>query len=193
MNPIMRVVRALVAFSVATITAFLPTVAFASHNNGTYDWHVGDAFLTAVDPSFGPTVSSARNGDTIEVVGTGTMTIQTGRDEVTGGGTFVHKDSDGNVIGQGTWTAERLLSFQSYGNGVPQGLPENFFGGRTRMRVHLAPDGGGEGFEAILKIDCAIGDKIPASAKEGIELNIFGGAPNFREEASGATLFVKTS
>lgn len=193
MNPTMKIARTLVALSVATITAFLPLVSFASHNSGMYDWHVGDAFLTAVDPSFGPTVSSARNGDTIEVVGTGTMTVQTGRDEVTGGGTFVHKDSDGDVIGQGTWTAERLLSFRSYGNGVPQELPENFFGGRTRMRIHLAPGGGGEGFDGILEIDCILGDKIPSSAKEGIELNVFGSAPNFREEVSGATLFVKTS
>lgn len=193
MNPITRLARAFVAFSVTTAAAFMPLVALASHSNGVYDWHVGDAFLTSVDPSFGPDVSMANNGDTIEVIGTGTMTVQTGRDEVTGGGTFVHKDSDGNVIGQGTWTADRLLSFRSYGNGVPQGLPDTFFGGRARMRVHLSPDGGGDGFEAILKIDCTLGDKIPASAKEGVELNVFGSAPNFREEVSGATLFVKTS
>lgn len=193
MNHIMKVARTLVAFSVATITAFLPAVAFASHNNGTYDWHVGDAFLTSVDPSFGPDVSIANNGDTIEVVGTGTMTIQTGLDEVTGGGTFVHKDSDGTIIGSGTWTVERLLSFHSYGNGTPQGLPENFFGGRARLRVHLTPDGGSDGFDATLKIDCAIGDNLPSSSIEGIELNVFGSPPNFREEVSGATLFVKTS
>lgn len=192
MNPIKRVVRNFLAFSVAAITALLPMAALASHNSGMYSWHAGDALLTGVDPSFGPVVSKARNGDTIKVVGTGTMTVQTGRDEVTGGGTFVHKNSDGNVIGQGTWTAERLLSFRSYGNGTPQGLPENFFGGRSRMRVHLAPDGGGEGFDATLTIDCTIGHKIPSSAKEGIELNVLGNAPNFREEVSGATLFVKT-
>lgn len=192
MNPIIKVIRNLVAFSVAAITAFLPMAAFASHNSGMYNWHVGDALLTGVDPSFGPVVSKARNGDTIEVVGTGTMTVQTGRDQVTGGGTFVHKDSDGNVIGQGTWTTERLLSFRSYGNGTPQGLPENFFGGRSRMRIHLDPNGGGEGFSATLTIDCAIGHKIPSSAKEGIELNVFGSTSNFREEVSGATLFIKT-
>lgn len=191
MNPIKRLAQTAVAFSVATITAFLPMVALASHNDGTYDWHVGDAFLTAVDPAFGPVVSKARNGDTIELVGTGTLTI--GSHSATGGGTLVHKDSDGNVIGQGTWTVEKLLSFRSFGNGTPQGLPENFIGGRTRMKVHIAPDGGGEGFDAILTIDCTIGDKIPRSAKEGIELNIFGKAPNFQEEVSGATLFVKTS
>lgn len=184
---------AYLALVVAAGAVLVPGMALASHSNGTYNWHVGDAFLTAVDPSFGPTVSGARNGDTVEVVGTGTMTIQTGRDEVTGGGTFVHRDGDGAVIGQGTWVAERLLSFRSYGNGVPQGLPADFFGGRARLRVHLTPDGGGDGFDAILEIDCAIGDRIPASSVEGIELNVLGRAPNFREEMSGATLFVKTS
>lgn len=191
MNTIMRFARTGLALGVAMITALLPPVAAASHNNGTYDWHIGDAFLTVVDPSFGPTVSGARNGDTVEVIGTGIMTI--GSRSATGGGTFVHKDSDGSVIGSGTWTVEKLLSFRSYGNGIPQGLPETFIGGRARMKVHLMPDGGGEGFDAILKIDCTIGDKIPASAVEGVELTIFGSLPNFREEVSGATLFVKTS
>lgn len=191
MNTIMRFARTGLALGVALITVFLPLVAAASHNNGTYDWHIGDAFLTAIDPAFGPTISEARNGDTVEVIGTGTMTI--GSHSATGGGTFTHKDSNGNVIGSGTWTVEKLLSFRSYGNGIPQGLPENFIGGRTKMKVHLMPDGGGEGFDAILKIDCTIGDNIPASAVEGVELNIFGSQPNFREEVGGATLFVKTS
>lgn len=180
------------AWAAAVTVAFslVPLAASAHHNDGTYDWHVGDAFLTAVNPGFGPVVTQARNGDTIEVVGTGTMTI--GSHSAAGGGTFVHKDSDGNVIGSGTWTVEKLLSFRSYGNGVPQGLPEAFIGGRTRMKVHLTPDGGGDGFDAILKIDCTLGGRIPSSAAEGVELNIHGGAPNFREEVSGATLFVRT-
>lgn len=185
--------RLLTTISAVLALTLMPFAASASHNNGTYDYHVGDTFLTDIDPAFGPDISEARNGDTIELVGTGTMTIKTGRDEVTGGGTLVHKDADGNVIGAGTWTAERLLSFRSYGNGVPQGLPEDFFGGVARMRVHLTPDGDGEGFDATLKIDCTIGSRIPASAMEGIELNVRGSAPNFRDEISGATLFVKTS
>lgn len=190
MKSLFRLMKIAQAVALGAAFALIPFAAAASHNDGVYDWHVGDAFLTAVDPTFGPTISEARNGDKIEVVGTGTMTI--GSHSATGGGTFVHKDSDGNVIGQGTWTVEKLLSFRSYGNGTPQGLPENFIGGRSRMKVHLAPDGGGEGFDAILKIDCTIGDKIPSSAKEGVELNIFGSAPSFRDEMSGATLFVKT-
>lgn len=191
MNTIMRFARTGLVLGVALVSASLPTVAAASHNHGTYDWHIGDAFLTAVDPTFGPIIARAGNNDTVEVVGMGTMTI--GSHSAAGGGTFVHKDPDGNVIGQGTWTVERLLSFRSYGNGIPQGLPETFIGGRARMKVHLIPDGGGEGFNAFLKIDCTIGDSIPPSAVEGVELNVFGSPPNFREEVSGATLFVKTS
>lgn len=186
--------RLLTTIGAVLALTLLPIAASASHNNGTYDYHIGDTFLTDFfsDPTLGPDVSEARNGDMVELIGTGTMTIQTGPDEVTGGGTFVHKDADGNVIATGTWTAERLLSFRSYGNGVPQGLPEDFFGGVARLRVHLTPDGDGEGLDATLKIDCTIGSSIPASAAEGIELNVRGRAPNFRTEISGATLFVKT-
>ncbi|MBI4022391.1 MAG: hypothetical protein HY372_03455 [Candidatus Andersenbacteria bacterium] len=188
--------RLLTTIGAALALTLLPLAASASHNNGTYDYHIGDTFLTDLfpdaDPPVGPDISEARNGDMVEVTGTGTMTIQTGRDEVTGGGTFVHKDADGDIIATGTWTAERLLSFRSYGNGTPQGLPEDFFGGVARLRVHLTPDGDGEGFDATLKIDCTIGSRIPASAMEGIELNVRGRAPNFRTEISGATVFVKT-
>ena len=82
-----------------------------------------------------------------------------------------------------------LLSFHSYGSGAAQGLPEEFEGGQALILVHINPDAGGPGFDAVLQVDCLLGDKIPSGAEEGIRLNVKGGL-NFNKEVSGFTIFV---
>lgn len=186
--------RILRGIAVATTTlgllaAFSLPMAVADSGAREYDYHIGDAFLTAIDPSFGPAIAKAPNGDTVEIVGTGTLGIHA--KSVTGGGTVVHKDSDGNVIGSASWEATELLSFHSYGSGSAQGLPEEFEGGKAVIRVHIAVDGGGPEFDGILQVDCVLGDKVPGGAAEGVRLNVPGVA-NFNQEVSGATLFVRT-
>lgn len=171
--------------------ALLPIGAGASAvPMGTFTYHVGDAFLTAIDPSFGPVVTRARNGDEISVMGTGTFSLFPRL--VTGGGTIVHTDAAGNLVVQGTWEAVGLMGFQNYGDGTPQGLPANLFGGRLRLLVKLMPDGAPPGtvFWGIMTIDCTLGSKIPARAVEGIELHV-PGVINLTEEVSGATVFVQ--
>ena len=169
-------------FAFLLVLAFsLPTDALASHKQVTYQWLIGAQFI------HGPVISMNREGDTVEITGEGTMTIRP--KSITGGGTFVHKRSDGSIVGQGTWTAERLLSFRSFGNGVPQGAPENFEGGRAWIRVELTATDGTE-FDGLLKVECLLGDKIPKSAEEGVELFVPG--PNFRDNISGETLFIRT-
>lgn len=155
-------------------------LAGANHETQTFDYLVG------VDPVHGPVVSMASNGDTIEIKGQGTLSIKP--KSVTGGGTFVHKDPDGNVVGTGTWTAERLLTFRSWG--TSEGFPENFEGGRALIKVSLDPDGLDEEFDGRLRIECLIGD-VPGGADEGAKLWVRGG-PNFREVVSGETLFIRT-
>lgn len=185
----MRQISVLLISISLLILPMAPSV-FADSGARTYDYHLGDAFLTALDPSFGPDVAMAPNGDTVTVEGTGTFSIHA--KSVSGGGTFTHKDKNGNVLGTGTWSALQLLSFHSYGNGTPQGLPPEFEGGQLIMRVHLSPDADGPGFDAILQVHCELGDHIPAGVHEGIRLNVPGVA-NFNQEVSGATVYVRTS
>ena len=166
-----------------------PAVVFAGHKTpetGEYQFLVGSGLLCGLPiPDPCPVVTKGANGDIVEITGAGTITL--GSDSATGGGTFVHKDGDGNVIGAGTWTVTELVTFKSWGTQAD--LPADFEGGRARMRVHLTSTTGIE-LDATLKIACLIGD-FPSTAKEGIKLRLRG-APDFDEEVSGATLFIRT-
>src|SRR5712691_8545219 len=83
----------------------------------TYNYLAGSGFLCSLSPDACPDVASAPNGDTISIAGSGTLSIHP--DSVTGGGTYIHKDASGTVLDQGTWTAQQLLSFVSYGTAPP--------------------------------------------------------------------------
>ncbi len=159
----------------------------ADPESKTYAYVIGTGFLCGLDPTACPAVAGAKNGDTIEITGEGTFSIH--EKSATGGGTFVHKDSEGNVIGSGTWEAMELISFHSYGSGSVQGLPPELQGGKALMRVHLTADGGGPEFDGILWVDCLLGDKIPAGAAEGVRLDV-PGIINFNKEVSGFTVYV---
>lgn len=167
------------------IIAALP-IASAQSGHAEYTYMIGTGFLAA----FGPVISMADNGDTIELAGEGTLSIHP--KSVTGEGTFIHRDSSGNIIATGTWTATKLQSFNSYGDATPQGLPSDFEGGMGLIRVHISPAFGGPGFDGVLQVDCTLGDKIPTSATEGITLAVQDGL-NFNNEISGATLFIRTA
>jgi len=171
-----------------SMVMLVPAGVLADSGTVNYKYLIGTGLLCGLDASACPDISMASNDDTIEITGEGTFSVHP--KSVTGGGTFVHKDSDGNILGSGTWAAVKLLSFRSYGSGAAQGLPSEFEGGKALMRVHLTPDTDGPGFDAILWVDCTLGDKIPANAKEGVRLGVRG-APNFNKEASGFTLFIR--
>lgn len=155
----------------------------------TFDYHVGDAFLAALDPDFSPAVAVAENGDKIALDGTGELSIHP--KSATGSGTFEHTNAAGDVVESGTWDATELLSFHSYGPSPDAGFPSDFEAGVALIRVHLAPDAGGPGFDAVLSVTCLLpGIKLPPSLHEGIHLAIQD-AVNFNHEAGGATLFVR--
>jgi len=156
------------------------TPASAQSATVTYDYLAGSGLLC---PAGCPDVASAPNGDTITIAGSGTLSIHP--DSVTGGGTYIHKDASGTVLDQGTWTAQQLLSFVSYGTAPP--FPPNFEGGKALVSIHLSPSTGGAGFDGVLRITCLIGSP-PAGAHEGIRLDIQEGI-NFNKEVSGDTLF----
>ena len=173
----------LIATLILVLAVFGAAGVSADAGANTYEYLVGSGLLCSLGPGACPDVARAPNGDTIELAGQGTFSIHP--KSVTGGGTFTHRDAAGNVLGSGTWTATQLLGFHSYGSGAAQGLPSEFTGGLVLIRVHLSA-----GFDAILQVDCAIGDQIPGGAIEGVRLAVQGGL-NFNEEVSGLTVFIQ--
>lgn len=150
-----------------------------------YDWHAGgDFFGGLLDVSF------AANGDRIEIKGNGELSIHP--KSVTGGGTFVHRDADGNVLAEGTWAAVRLASFQSYGPS-PE-FPLAFEAGKAIIAVDLSPDGGGPSIGGTFMLGCILpGGEAddPGGAFEGMKLSLRGG-PNFnRIDPPSLTLFIR--
>ena len=176
-------VMGLIIFGLLLLVRGVP--ASAQSATVTYDYFAGSGTPCSISEC--PDVSSAPNGDTITIAGSGTLSIHP--DSVTGSGTFIHKDASGNVLGAGTWTAQQLLSFVSYG--TESDLPPTFEGGKALVRIHLSPSTGGAGFDGVLRITCLVGSP-PAGAHEGIRLDIQD-VINFNKEVSGDTLFVRTS
>jgi len=173
----------LTIFGIAALTSFATAAGTVN-----YSYLIGTGFLCGLDSSACPDIAMAGNGDTVEITGSGTFSIHP--KSVSGGGTFVHKDSSGNVIGSGTWTATELISFHSYGSGSAQGLPAVTEGGLALIRVHLVSTTGIE-LDAVLQVDCTLGDKIPGGAKEGVRLALQGLDFNFNKEVSGFTVFIR--
>lgn len=95
----MRRAALIVAFSLVALLVGSTSVAAAPDTTSRL-WLAGTGVLCelpAPDPC--PTVATAANGDTIELAGEGTFTKHP--KSLTGGGTFVHKDPDGNVVAAG--------------------------------------------------------------------------------------------
>ena len=177
--------------SPATVSGVTPSnlVALGKHETGVFQYHVGDALIQSLGFPAG-NKAGADNGDVVTVIGTGTF--DAGAKSATGGGTFVHKTSGGTIVGSGTWAATGLLTFQSYGDGVPQGLPSNFFGGRAALTVLLTPSANPSvHLPAILQIECALGI-FPAATVEGVRLNVQD-LINFNKTVpeSGANLYIQ--
>ncbi len=174
--------------TLAVCASFLAAgAAQAATVKDTFDYHIGDGF--AVLNNTGDR-AMAENGDIVTVRGSGTFDVIA--KTATGGGTFTHKNSGGSVVATGTWTATGLLSFQSYGDGTPQGTPPTFFGGRAALAVALTPTGTGLKIPGILEVECLLGDP-PGGAHEGIRLLVKDDI-NFNQTVrhGGATVFVRT-
>jgi hypothetical protein len=155
----------------------------------TYQYLVGSGPLCGLPvPSPCPTIAKAPRGDTIEVAGQGTLSVHP--KSVTGGGTFTHKGTTGNVIASGTWTATKLLSFKSYGTSSLAALPPGASAGKALIRVRLSA--GSMTFKGTLWMFCELPDvPIPAGFHEGIRLSIAGTGLNFNKQVSGVTLFIR--
>jgi hypothetical protein len=143
-----------------------------------------------------PNVSQAPNGDRVAITGEGEFQLHPKAVEAEG--EFTHTDAAGTVLAAGTWTATKLLAYQSYGCGVVEGdpLPPNFCGGKLKMRVVLTPEGTSLQIPAILTVFCIIGPNPPNShddpSGEGITL-LVPGVINFNKLVSGMNIYIQTS
>ena len=120
---------ALILLAAASLLAVASGPAAADPNNesGTWELHIEV-----------PNVSQASNGDRVSVTGEGEFSVHP--KSVTASGTFTHTRANGTVVGSGTWTADKLLSFEFYGCGVIESLgatlpPDFCGGGRPEQRV----------------------------------------------------------
>ncbi len=207
----------------AVLVAVLIVVASAFYGSGAMDataeagpkdlrfeWHAASGMTldnpacdqtnagTAFDNC--PDMATAPNGETIEMIGQGTLSIKAKNGKpkkVRGGGEFVH--TIGGVPFTGTWKAKKLLMFDDYGPGPSSGpgeVPQDWRAGRAMILVELVADGTGMKANAILELGCRLnapdtqpGGGVPGTI-EGIRIVIDGGL-NFNVAADPrSTLFV---
>ncbi len=181
------------AASVAVLAIILVPVASApagpeARQGTAYEWHAGDDFLAAFGPGSTPAVARAGGGERVEVKAWGTLApVDRTAD---GGGTYVRTDDSGDEVDRGEIRVVGLVTFRSFGDASPQGLPQFFEGGFALLRVELRSASGQEG-QGILWVTCGLG-KAPPGHDEGVRLSIAGG-PNFDLSLGGRTLFIRTA
>jgi hypothetical protein len=183
---------ALAAALVLAISAIGVGTATAHTSKATYDYHIGDALIGSI--GF-PTNSQAMasNGDVVTIIGTGSFSAA-GK-WATGGGTFSHHIAATDATITGTWTATRLISFQSYGCGELEGspVPPNFCGGVAKLAITATPDANPSvHLSAALTITCVVGPEMTPSAIEGVRVNVYD-VINFNKTVpeSGANIFIQ--
>jgi hypothetical protein len=177
-----------VVLSLAAALVLVPTAAVADNATHTYT-------LEMEGPNFGV----AANGDHVTI--TGHVDYSVNPKSAEGSGSFTHTASNGNVVGGGSWTANDLLDYQSYGCGIvhfPEGdviLPPDFCGGKVKVRVTLTTPNGQ--LPATMTVICIIGPNPPDSAfgpnrSEGAMLDV-PGVINFNHTAGGDNVIIQTS
>ena len=174
---------------VLAISTIGVATASAHTSKATYDWHVGDALLQSIGFPVG-NMAMAPNGDVVTIVGTGSFSAD-GK-WATGGGTFSHHVAATGATITGSFTADRVMSFQFYGCGT-EGLPANFCGGQLKLAITATPDGAPSvHLAAALTITCEVGASIPPSAVEGVRVNVYD-VINFNKPVvdSGANIYIQ--
>ena len=106
--------------------------------------------LCALGPPPCPDAAEASSGETMEITREGTLVVKykdgdlkpkKGKKSATGGGSFRHLAADGSVIGTGTWTVKKLISFDDYGPDLGC-CPERWGAGNALFEVKLVSDTG---------------------------------------------------
>ena len=112
-------------------------------------------------------------GDTVELTGSGEFTPGAGN--AAGGGTFVHKHSNGTEVAHGVWVVAGFASWRPGGGSLPSVLTDGIgeiaetSAGIVALHVQLVPEGGESALNAILEVHC----HLPGASfdtEEGIRL-----------------------
>jgi len=182
----------------------------AQSNDNNFLFLLASGFLCdSGEASACPATAKSNQGDSYEMTGAGTLELQ--GNSVRAAGTYTHRSSSGNVLETGVWVADELVSFNSYSaaanararQGRASGpallalkrLPVRSepvpTGGLAVLRIRLAPLQG-RSRNAVLQVNCALGDVPRERSVEGIRLSIEGNANDFLEEGSGRVMFLST-
>jgi hypothetical protein len=168
----------------------LPGMASAHTVKASFEYHVGDALIQSLGFPAG-NQAVADNGDVVTVAATGAF--DAAARTATGGGTFVHDVAATGQAITGTFAATGLISFQSYGDATPQGLPASFYGGKLMLSIVATPDANPSlHLPATLTIECELGTP-PGSVVEGVRVNVHD-VINFNKSVleSGANLYIRS-
>ncbi len=168
----------------------LPGTASAHTVKASFEYHVGDALIQSLGFPAG-NQAVADNGDVVTIVATGTFDALART--ATGGGTFVHDVAATGQAITGTFVTTGLISFQSYGDATPQGLPASFYGGKLMLSIVATPDANPSlHLPATLTIECVLGTP-PGSVVEGVRVNVHD-VINFNKSVleSGANLYIRS-
>jgi hypothetical protein len=182
----------------------------AQNNDNNFLFLLASGFLC--DPggaSACPATAKSNQGDSYEMSGAGTLEVQ--NNSVRAAGTYTHRSPSGDVLETGVWLAGELVSFHSYG-AAPNARPRQGWpsapallalkrlpmpsgpvptGGLAVLRIRLVPLQG-PSRNAVLQVNCALGDVPRERSVEGIRLSIEGNANGFSEEGSGRVMFLST-
>jgi hypothetical protein len=116
----------------------------------------------------------AATGDTISLTGSGQARPQ--KHKATGGGTFLHKHTNGSEVAHGVYVVTGFDSFANGGGGlVGTGLTDGIdalnktTGGLLKMRVHLTATSGLMA-DGTLEVHCSLPGGKPET--EGIRLSV---------------------
>ena len=204
-------VPAIVGLALPCLAILLCASPLAAQNNdNNFLFLLASGFLC--DPgesSACPAAAKSNQGDSYELSGAGTLEVQS--KSVRAAGTYTHRSPSGNVLETGVWLAGELLSFNSYG-AAPNALPRQGWatgpalfalkrlpmssgpvptGGLAVLRIRLLPLQG-PSRNAVLQVNCALGDVPRERSVEGIRLSMEGNANDFSEEGSGRVMFLST-
>jgi hypothetical protein len=184
----MRRVVALLVTPVLALWA-LAGPASAAAVNASFEYHVGDALIQSLGFPAG-NQAIAENGDVVTIVATGTF--DTAARQADGGGTFAHHVAATDQMITGTFVTTGLISFQSYGDATPEGLPASFYGGKLVLSILATPDANpAVHLPALLTVECELGTP-PSGTVEGVRVNVQD-VINFNKSVpeSGANLYIR--
>ena len=193
------------------LTATLGLTSASAHSDsGEFRWLASagmhDFGLLCPGPTPCPDAAMASNGHTIEIVGEGTLRIKDDKHKkkghghkhkgkVSGNGSYRHTDSAGMVVDVGTWTAKKLMDFESFGPSTM--LPSHWLQGLALIRIHMVSQFGDMEAIAELELGCRLPDAetllSPDTVIEGIRLKVKGGLNFDMALDPRATLFLQIS